>query len=167
MVQNSLPDIARFAWRYWRRHPGKISILVAGLLAVTTCEVLVPLIVGRLVDVVTSKGPVTGADLPAAIRALVWLLGLGTAFQIIRQSCLYVFVRLAAQCMAAIMSETFHRVQRFSADWHATSFAGATVRKLSRGMWAFDTLEDAVYLGILPTHWCLSASPWRYSSIGP
>ena len=151
MVQNSLSDIARFAWCYWHRHPGKISILVAGLLAVTACEVLVPLIAGRLVEVVTNKEPVSGADLPAAIGALAWLLGLGAAFQIIRQSCLYVFVRLAAQCMAAIMSETFHRVQRFSADWHATSFAGATVRKLSRGMWAFDTLEDAVYLGILPT----------------
>ena len=151
MVQNRLSDVAKFAWYYWRRHPGKISLLVAGLLAITTCEVLVPLIAGRLVDVVTGGRSTSGNDLPAAMGALAWLLGLGAAFQIIRQSSLYVFVRLAAQCMAAIMSETFHRVQRFSADWHATSFAGATVRKLSCGMWAFDSLEDAVYLGILPT----------------
>ena len=31
-----------------------------------------------------------------------------------------------------IVTDAFHRVQRFSTDWHANSFAGATVRKITR-----------------------------------
>jgi ATP-binding cassette, subfamily B, bacterial len=41
-------------------------------------------------------------------------------------------------------------VQRFSADWHASSFAGSTVRKISRGMWAYDLFADTFYIGFLP-----------------
>jgi ATP-binding cassette subfamily B protein len=38
-------------------------------------------------------------------------------------------------------------VQRFSSDWHANSFAGSTVRKITRGMWALDVINDV----LLPT----------------
>jgi ATP-binding cassette subfamily B protein len=52
--------------------------------------------------------------------------------------------------MRRIYVDAFARVQRFSADWHANSFAGATVRKISRGVWAYDTYADTVYHGFLP-----------------
>ena len=32
------------------------------------------------------------------------------------------------------LSEAFYRVQRLSTDWHANSFSGAVVRKITRGM---------------------------------
>jgi ATP-binding cassette subfamily B protein len=44
----------------------------------------------------------------------------------------------------------FHRVQRLSTDWHANSFAGSTVRKVSRGMWALEGLNDTLLLELLP-----------------
>ena len=53
--------------------------------------------------------------------------------------------------MSEVARETFWRVQRFSTDWHANSFAGATVRKLSRGMWAFDMLNDTVLMALWPS----------------
>ena len=43
------------------------------------------------------------------------------------------------------------RVQRFSTEWQANNFAGSTVRKVSRGMWAFDTLNDTLLLALLPS----------------
>jgi ATP-binding cassette subfamily B protein len=43
------------------------------------------------------------------------------------------------------------RVQRFSTDWHANSFAGSTVRKITRGMWALDLLNDTILLALLPS----------------
>jgi ATP-binding cassette subfamily B protein len=52
--------------------------------------------------------------------------------------------------MQRMMAETFYRVQRFSTDWHASSFAGATVRKITRGMWAYDLLADTMLLGFFP-----------------
>jgi ATP-binding cassette subfamily B protein len=52
--------------------------------------------------------------------------------------------------MSDVASEAFWRVQRFSADWHANTFAGSTVRRVTRGMWAIDTLDDTLLLLLLP-----------------
>ena len=44
-------------------------------------------------------------------------------------------------------NEGFARVQSFSSDWHGDTFAGATVRRLSRAMWGYDVVSDCVLLG--------------------
>ena len=36
-------------------------------------------------------------------------------------------------------------------DWHANSFAGSTVRKITRGMWALDLLNDTILMALLPS----------------
>src|SRR3954467_13353091 len=53
--------------------------------------------------------------------------------------------------MSDIAAAAFHRVQRFSTDWHANSFAGSTVRKVTRGMWALDLLNDTILIALLPS----------------
>src|SRR5690606_34323670 len=53
--------------------------------------------------------------------------------------------------MSDVAAQGFHRVQRFSTDWHANSFAGSTVRKITRGMWALDLLNDTLLLALLPS----------------
>ena len=53
--------------------------------------------------------------------------------------------------MTDVARATFWRVQRFSTDWHANSFAGSTVRKITRGMWAFDMFNDTVLIALLPS----------------
>jgi ATP-binding cassette subfamily B protein len=50
-----------------------------------------------------------------------------------------------------VASDAFVRVQRFSTDWHANSFAGSTVRKITRGMWALDLLNDTILMALLPS----------------
>ena len=49
-----------------------------------------------------------------------------------------------------IVTESLQKVQRFSADWHANTFAGGTVRKITRGMWSFDQFEDVLLFGLVP-----------------
>ena len=41
-------------------------------------------------------------------------------------------------------------MQRFATDWHANSFAGSIVRRITRGMWAIDLLNDTVVLAFIP-----------------
>jgi ATP-binding cassette subfamily B protein len=53
--------------------------------------------------------------------------------------------------MSEITQSAFHRVQRFSSDWHANSFAGSTVRKITRGMWALDQLNDVILMALFPS----------------
>jgi ATP-binding cassette subfamily B protein len=52
--------------------------------------------------------------------------------------------------MERIVSEGFRDVQRFSADWHADNFAGATVRRVSRAMNAYDQISDTLVWYMLP-----------------
>ena len=52
--------------------------------------------------------------------------------------------------MREMTDEGFQRVQSFSAAWHGATFAGATVRRLSRAMWGYDNATDAMLIGILP-----------------
>jgi ATP-binding cassette, subfamily B, bacterial len=50
-----------------------------------------------------------------------------------------------------VARDAFIRVQRFSTDWHANSFAGSTVRKITRGMWALDLYNDTILMALLPS----------------
>jgi ATP-binding cassette subfamily B protein len=67
-------------------------------------------------------------------------------------------VRFTVRMMADVTAEAFHRVQRLSTDWHANSFAGSTQRKITRGMWALDTLNDTLLLALLPSATILAGS---------
>ena len=59
--------------------------------------------------------------------------------------------QFSSKSMEKIVNQGFARVQNYSADWHASNFAGATVRKVSRAMWGFDAVTDALILMLLPT----------------
>ena len=60
-------------------------------------------------------------------------------------------IDLTLKMMADIAADAFHRVQRFSTDWHANTFAGSTVRKITRGMWALDLLNDTMLMALFPS----------------
>ncbi|TIW75933.1 MAG: ABC transporter ATP-binding protein, partial [Mesorhizobium sp.] len=58
---------------------------------------------------------------------------------------------LVLKMISDVATEAFHHVQRFSTDWHANSFAGSTVRKITRGMWALDLLNSTILVTLLPS----------------
>ena len=87
-----------------------------------------------------------------AIAAFGVILALGAAMVVHppprRSSAI---IRLTLRIMADVAADAFHRVQRFSTEWHANSFAGSTVRKITRGMWALDLLNDTLLVALLPS----------------
>jgi ATP-binding cassette subfamily B protein len=105
-----------------------------------------PWAAGKLVDAVAA-GPAS-ADL--AWRAWALFVGVYLAFAIIRNVGFRFWNPLAAANMKEMTDEGFRRVQSFSADWHADTFAGSTVRRLSRAMWGYDMVSDAVVLWLGP-----------------
>ena len=86
----------------------------------------------------------------AALWALATFVALIGGFLALREVSYRFWIRLATKSMRRIVVDSFNRVQRFSSDWHANNFAGATVRKISRGMWAYDEFADTVYVGFAP-----------------
>jgi len=135
-----------FCLAQWRRQIKLTVAIVIAMLLATVCESVIPLFAGRLVDALTLN---TGAA-DAAIQAVLSIFGLGLAGQACRYAAFRGLTSASTRIMQRIVADAFYRVQRFSTDWHASSFAGATVRKITRGMWAYDTLADTILLGFFP-----------------
>lgn len=125
-----------------------------------------PVASGRLADAVAAEP----RELGPALSALAVVVGAVLLFHILRNVVTFSLCRVTAQGMAALVRDAFARVQRFSADWHANAFAGATVRKITRGMWAFDTLTDTLVFGILPAAIIIvgvtTLLAWRWPLLG-
>lgn len=136
--------VLAFAWRYWRRHRGRILVLALALAGATLAEINIPQGIGRLIDALGAGDP------DAALGALGLVLLLSLVFHLFHKGGDYVWCRLAVDVMRQIGADAFARVQRYSTEWHANTFAGATVRKITRGIWAFDDFGDAFYLSLLP-----------------
>jgi len=135
----------RFAWGYWRQHPRLVAGVLAGSLVSVLADVVSPWLAGGLVDAVTVRG-----DLNGALWAVAGYVGIIATFLAAKQVTEQLWIRLAPLCMEAIVSDGFQRVQRFSSDWHANSFAGAVVRKITRGKWGFDLFGDTLLWGMWP-----------------
>jgi ATP-binding cassette subfamily B protein len=105
---------------------------------------------GDLVDALT-RGASESAARHDALRAFGSIVALGLLSMILRLIGLRAIVPFTLRIMSDVARDTFMRVQRFSTDWHANSFAGSTVRKITRGMWAVDLLNDTILMALLPS----------------
>ena len=121
----------RFALRYWLLSPRLLALIIVARLLSHVMELRVPFASGRLVDSLVDAHRGAGAP----FRALTLLIGLIIGFHIFRKSFGLALVPLVTRGMEGLTRDAFARVQRFSAVWHANAFAGATVRKITRGMW--------------------------------
>jgi ATP-binding cassette subfamily B protein len=140
-----------FLGKHWRKQPLRIAFVLATVLVGTLADVLTPLFAGRLVDAV-AHGVATEADAwNAALAAFGVLVGLGLTAVIMRQVAFNSIIVLTLRMMGDIAQGAFHRVQRLSTDWHANSFAGSTVRKVTRGMWGLDLLNDTLLIMLFPS----------------
>lgn len=139
--------VMRFCLYYWMLSPVLFCSVLFARIASTLLDVAVPLASGVLVDAVASGM----RDNPQpALRAAAVFIAIGAAFALARQLVTFLLNRLSARSIAAIGRDAFGKVQRFSSDWHNNSFAGATVRKITRGMTSFDTFTDTLAFGLLP-----------------
>ena len=139
-----------FVFRHWLKQPVNAAIVAASLLGATAADLFMPVFSGHLVDAMTS-GAENPAARHAAISAFAAIVGLGFASMVLRMTGLRAIVPFTLRIMSDVARDAFMRVQRFSTDWHANSFAGSTVRKITRGMWALDLLNDTILMALLPS----------------
>ncbi|MEW9808060.1 ABC transporter ATP-binding protein [Mesorhizobium sp. ZMM04-5] len=144
-------SVLGFTWVHWRRQPVRLSLIAAAFLTATLADVLTPLYAGRLVDAVASGSASDPASWHAAMAAFAMLMALAIGALVFRHLAFMAIIALTLKMMSDIGADAFQRVQRFSTDWHANSFAGSTVRKITRGMWALDLLNDTILMALLPS----------------
>ncbi|TPI23233.1 MULTISPECIES: ABC transporter ATP-binding protein [unclassified Mesorhizobium] len=144
-------SVLGFTFSHWRHQPWRLSLIMGAFLLSTLADVLTPFYSGRLVDAVASGAGTDAVAWNAAMTAFSTLMALALAGVVLRNVAFLWIVELTLKMMSDIAADAFHRVQRFSTDWHANSFAGSTVRKITRGMWALDLLNDTILIALLPS----------------
>lgn len=141
-------NVLGYTFGHWRSQPLRLTLMIIGMLLATAADVLTPLYSGRLVDALSLSGDSAWS---AAVEALIVLLALGALALITRQLTFYVITDFTLKIMSDMAASSFRKLQRFSTDWHANAFAGSTVRKVSRAMWAMDLLNDTLIIALLPS----------------
>jgi ATP-binding cassette, subfamily B, bacterial len=132
----------------WRRQPAMVAATTAAILLATAADLAIPVYAGRLIDAVAE--PDRQAGYAAGLGAIVAMAVLGAVQIAGRYLSFLGIIRVTTRMMRAAAQEAFWRLQRFATDWHANSFAGSIVRRVTRGMWAIDLLNDTVVLAFIP-----------------
>ncbi|HEV2900243.1 MAG TPA: ABC transporter ATP-binding protein [Pseudaminobacter sp.] len=163
-------SVLGFTAGHWRHQPIRLAVIMAAVLVSTLADVLTPLYSGRLVDAVASGAATDIVAWNAATAAFFMLIALALGAIVMRHVAFMGIIDLTLIMMADIAADAFHRVQRFSTDWHANSFAGSTVRKVTRGMWALDLLNDTILVALFPSLVMLVGSTlllgWYWPTMG-
>ena len=139
-------QVLGFIAGFWLRRRWLLAGLSVFTMATIGLDLALPWTSGQLVDAIAS-GPRAAH---AAWTAWGLFVGVYVGGAFVRNVSNKFMIPLAAKNMREMTDEGFARVQSFSADWHANAFAGATVRRLSRAMWGYDVVSDAVMLWIGP-----------------
>ncbi|HYD87262.1 MAG TPA: ABC transporter ATP-binding protein [Vitreimonas sp.] len=144
----SLRQVAAFMWKHWSSQPGKLALVGLFFGAAVVADLAMPFASKHLVDALTA-GPSEAGQ-----RAAAWGYGvvvlLAFVFYMTRNIGVRFHIPFASKNMERIVTDGFRDVQRFSADWHADNFAGATVRRVSRAMNAYDVISDTMVWYMIP-----------------
>ncbi len=143
-----------FTIRGWRKQPVRISAIATLALLGTLAEVATPFFTGQLVDALTASAGDMGFKSAAQLHAVSTfglLIALGVGTTLTRHFALHNIMVLTLSMISDVVSNAFCRVQRLSTDWHTNSFAGATVHRITRGIWALELMNDTLLLALLPS----------------
>jgi ATP-binding cassette subfamily B protein len=143
----TLRMVLSFTLAHWARRKWLVGAVALGMCLSTLTEVVMPVFAGQLVDALAAGS----TALREAFTAFIVMAALGLGMVLFRHLAWSGIVPLTLRIMRDVAQGAFHRVQRFSTDWHNNSFAGSTVRKITRGMWALDSVNDVLLLALLPS----------------
>ena len=148
--KNALRKVLTFLFHHWWHEKWLAAWVALCMSVATAADLLMPVYAGKLVDAIGMHVAVRLPALRGAVSAIAIMALLGALVTVLRYAALAGIIRLTLRLMSRFAGEAFWRVQRFSTDWHANNFAGAIVRRITRGMWAVDTMDDILLLEMLP-----------------
>ncbi|WP_273242487.1 ABC transporter ATP-binding protein [Hyphomonas atlantica corrig.] len=142
-------DVLGLCAHYWKQQERLLGLILAVILVQILIDLTIPITSGLLVDRVIAALN-EQAEFGPAYQALFLLSGATIGFHFFRWIRFHLLHHFLTKSMDQMLRDGFAKVQRFSADWHATTFAGATVRELTRGKWAFDSMTSILWNNFFP-----------------
>src|SRR5882724_4337945 len=171
---HAMRDVLSFLLRHWRREAWLVAAVSAAMLMATVADLFMPVFAGRLVDAVANHAAHGYAVKVQSLHAALWALGsmaaLGAVLVAGRYFALAGICYLTSRLISRLARDAFWRVQHSSTDSHANNFAGSIVRRVTRGMWAVDMMNDTLLLALLPALLVLVGSSvllgWHWPAMG-
>lgn len=157
-MKNVIAEVLVFLFRHWKREWMTALGIALFMVIATAADLFMPVYSGRLIDIIVRSGPAREQSFHEALRTVASIVMLGAVLIGGRQIGFRGICRLTTRVMTRMAADAFWRVQRFSSDWHANNFAGSIVRRITRGMWAVDLMDDTLLLALLPALVALAGS---------
>ncbi len=150
-----IPVSSMDTWRFFLKYIGTTPYWATTatflVILASICDVVIPVFSGQIVDALAAGHAGEEGQLPIAIIALAWFISFGLLHRIFWFSSEVIWMQTISKKMYKLVLDAHRKVSRLSTNWHVNSFSGSTVRKITRGKWAFDTFNEAVFSGLLPT----------------
>ena len=148
--KNAISEVLAFLYEHWKREWKSVSAIAFSMTIATVADLFLPVFSGRLVDAITTQNASHEEAFHHALLDIAAMAGLGAVLVGARFIAFIGICGLTVHLMSRMASDAFWRVQRLSTDWHANNFAGSIVRRVTRGMWAVDLMNDTLLLALLP-----------------
>jgi ATP-binding cassette, subfamily B, bacterial len=158
VTRKAIIDTFAFLFRHWKRRLRTVFLVGVSMTLATIADLLLPVYSGRLIDAIAMSKASRIDSVHTAENAVAVMAGLGLLLIVARYIAFMGITRLTVRLMSDIAYEAFWRLQRLSTDWQANNFAGSIVRRITRGMWAIDLMDDTLLLALLPALIALGGS---------
>jgi len=139
-----------FCLKYWKRYPWKMLMVLMSVFISIAVDLVYPTYSAKMVDAVARGYAGELGQVNIAFYAVVVLFVLSILHHSVRVAGYYIWSKAICACLDSVIKDALFKVQRLSTDWHANNFGGSTVRKMTRGKWAFDGFGDTLLLELLP-----------------
>ncbi len=144
-------DILAFTWYYWRQNKKLLFSSYLLIILAVVADSFFPILVGNLIDSVTQEIRFTLSWNNPILKTFLLFLVVQATYHLLRYITYIIWIKFNVSSLYSILNDSLYKVQIFSTDWHANSFAGGTVRKITRGMWAFNAYDHVIFGYICPT----------------
>lgn len=162
--------VSKFTWNYLRKKPLWLAGVFLLIVLQIFTEVMMPQLFGWLADTLVEHSDNPVAGLPEIWKILGLIGATGISFWIFEKGKNIFWDSRWLPMLKKIQQDALYKVQRFSTEWHVNSFAGATVRKITRGVWAANTFVDQFLFTFIPLSLLIIGMVgimfWRWQLIG-
>ncbi|MDP9249018.1 MAG: ABC transporter ATP-binding protein/permease [bacterium] len=139
-------DVLRFAAGYWRRQPGRLTVIFALLGAAVLFETNLPRVLSAFFEAIR-----LGLGTDAILYALLVFLLYYFAYTILFNTMYLVYNVFETKNFNSLLNDAFIHVESLSEHFFVNAFTGSIITKIKRARDKMETFEDQVLIRLLPT----------------
>ncbi len=143
-------QVLKFVWTYARQNLPALTLMLLFAIASVGFHLAQPYFYREAIDIITARA-IPSETLYEHAR-LMFLLGIGCAIIgfTLHETAAMMLGWIEARMLQRIHIGVFTHVQRLSTKFHINTFAGATARRIGRGVDSVETIMDRIWFDFIP-----------------